>query len=67
MGDTEPADHGTGSAVQSADDSPDFLHVIVHRAVDLEDKDFRGKSDPYAVILYNDHKVGRSIFTKKKV
>ena len=27
-----------------------FIHVTLHRAVDLEKKDFAGKSDPYAII-----------------
>jgi len=33
---------------------PGELTVQVHRATDLEDKDMRGKSDPYVVVEYNE-------------
>jgi len=32
-----------------------FVHVTVHRALDLEDKDSIGKSDPYVLIHFGDH------------
>jgi len=32
-----------------------FLHVTVHRAMELMNKDISGKSDPYVRLQYNDH------------
>jgi len=34
-----------------------FVHVTVHQAQDLMDKDISGKSDPYVILKYNDHVV----------
>jgi len=33
-----------------------FINVSLHKAVDLVDRDSIGKSDPYAIIRYGDHK-----------
>jgi len=39
-----------------------FLHMTVHRAIDLVAKDFNGKSDPYVVLYHGDNKAKSKTF-----
>ena len=39
-----------------------FLNATVHRAIDLEKKDFAGKSDPYVVLRFNHQKMKSKVF-----
>ena len=39
-----------------------FLNATIHRAIDLEKKDFAGKSDPYVVLRFNNQKMKSKVF-----